>query len=255
MEKETLLVAICNQKGGVGKSVLTTLIGSYLYFYKDKRVAIIDCDYPQFSIYNMREDDREKISSNSDLQVALAKQFEIYNKKAYTVIKCMPEDAIDEADKLINKSGAPLDIIFFDFPGTVNNAGILNLLLNMECVFIPIIADRRTLQSSLAFMLTLKKCIEDFGKDINLKEVYLFWNKVDKRENTELYEEFNKILEHYQMSRLTTELMDRKAFNKELSDDRVNVFRSTLFPPNKGMLRNSNLDEFINEFLETIKLP
>lgn len=255
MEKETLLVAICNQKGGVGKSVLTTLISSYLYFYKDKRVAIIDCDYPQFSIYNMREDDRQKIGSNSEFQVALAKQFELYNKKAYPIIKCMSEDAIDEADKLIDKSEIPFDIIFFDFPGTVNNAGILNLLLNMEYVFIPIIADRRTLQSSLAFMLTLKKCIEDFGEGINLKKVYLFWNKVDKRENTELYEEFNKILDHYRMSRLNTELMDRKVFNKELSDDRVNVFRSTLFPPNKGMLRNSNFDELINEFLETIKLP
>lgn len=253
MKKETLLVAVCNQKGGVGKSVLTTLISSYLYFYMDKSVAIIDCDYPQFSIFNMREDDREKVASNTELQVALARQFEVYDKKAYPVIKCLPEGAINEAEKIIS-SGIEPDIIFFDFPGTVNNPGILNLLLNMQYIFIPVIADRRTLQSSLAFMLTLKECMVNLHAGILLKEVHLFWNRVDKRENTELYEEFNRLLSDYRMPRLKTELMDRKVFNKELSDQRINVFRSTLFPPHKGMLRNSNFEEFVAEFLETIKL-
>lgn len=253
MKKETLFVAVCNQKGGVGKSVLTTLVSSYLYFYMDKSVAVIDCDYPQFSIFNMREEDKLKVSSNADLQMALARQFEVYNRKAYPIVKCLPDGAVDQADKIIN-SGIEPDIIFFDFPGTVNNPGILNLLLNMQYIFIPVIADRRTLQSSLAFMLTLKECMANLHGRILLKEVHLFWNRVDKRENTELYREFNKVLANYKMPLLKTELMDRKVFNKELSGDRVNVFRSTLFPPNKAMLRNSNFEEFVNEFLGIIKL-
>ena len=47
MSKECLLVAISNQKGGVGKSALTVVLASYLHYEKDLNVAIIDCDSPQ----------------------------------------------------------------------------------------------------------------------------------------------------------------------------------------------------------------
>lgn len=43
MSKECLLVAISNQKGGVGKSALTVVLASYLHYEKDLNVAIIDC--------------------------------------------------------------------------------------------------------------------------------------------------------------------------------------------------------------------
>ena len=35
MSKECLLVAISNQKGGVGKSALTVVLASYLHYEKD----------------------------------------------------------------------------------------------------------------------------------------------------------------------------------------------------------------------------
>ena len=50
MSKECLLVAISNQKGGVGKSALTVVLASYLHYEKDLNVAIIDCDSPQHSL-------------------------------------------------------------------------------------------------------------------------------------------------------------------------------------------------------------
>ena len=139
-------------------------------------------------------------------------------------------------------------------PGTVNNTGIINLILNMNYIFIPIIADRRVLQSSLAFVMTIREYMKAFAGKINLEGIYMFWNKVDKREHTELYSYFNSILQEEQIPILCTELPDTKKYNKELSLYRDSVFRSTLFPPDKKLLRNSNLEQLITEICQIIKL-
>lgn len=254
MEKETLFVTISSQKGGVGKSVLTTLMASYLYFNIEKNVVVIDCDYPQYSIFNMREDDRRTVRQSPDLQTAIARQFEIYSKKAYPIVKANPDNALKEAYKIIDETEIVPDIVFFDLPGTVNNAGIINLMLNMDYIFIPIIADKRILQSSLAFIMTVREYMKAFADKIKLDGIYMFWNKVDKREHTELYNDFNQILKEEQISLLSTELPDTKKFNKELSLQRQAIFRSTLFPPDKKLLRNSNLDMLIIEICQIIKL-
>ena len=44
---DTIAVAFSNQKGGVGKSTLTVLVASYLYYEMGVKVAIMDCDSPQ----------------------------------------------------------------------------------------------------------------------------------------------------------------------------------------------------------------
>ena len=53
-DKETLLVAFSTQKGGAGKTTLTVLTASYFHYVKGMNVAVIDCDYPQFSIVDLR---------------------------------------------------------------------------------------------------------------------------------------------------------------------------------------------------------
>ncbi len=48
-------IAVCNQKGGVGKSTFTVLIASYLHYNMGHDVLVMDCDYPQWSIHAQRE--------------------------------------------------------------------------------------------------------------------------------------------------------------------------------------------------------
>ena len=45
-----LYVAFSTQKGGAGKTTLTVLMASYLHYIKGYDVAVIDCDFPQYSI-------------------------------------------------------------------------------------------------------------------------------------------------------------------------------------------------------------
>jgi len=61
MQKKTLNVAFSTQKGGAGKTTLTVLVSSYLHYVKGYHVAVIDCDFPQHSIAEMRETQRKAI--------------------------------------------------------------------------------------------------------------------------------------------------------------------------------------------------
>jgi cellulose biosynthesis protein BcsQ len=63
MKKETLFIAFSTQKGGVGKTTLTVLAASYLHYVKGYNVAIVDCDYPQHSIVEMRERDVAQVTA------------------------------------------------------------------------------------------------------------------------------------------------------------------------------------------------
>ena len=58
---ETKYVAISTQKGGAGKTTLTVLVASYLHYVKGYNVAVVDCDFPQYSVHDMRKRDLKAI--------------------------------------------------------------------------------------------------------------------------------------------------------------------------------------------------
>ena len=64
---DTIVVAFSNQKGGVGKSTLTVLLASYLYYEKGIKVAIMDCDSPQHSLVGERNRELKTVSETEHL--------------------------------------------------------------------------------------------------------------------------------------------------------------------------------------------
>ena len=76
-------VAFSTQKGGAGKTTITVLVASYLHYVKDCNVAIIDCDYPQFSASDLRKRDREKMLS---LLATLRARLDEINDGSFAVV-------------------------------------------------------------------------------------------------------------------------------------------------------------------------
>ena len=66
MSKE-IFISIANQKGGVGKSTLTTIIANLLHFEHGYTIAVVDCDSPQASTADLR-DFEIKVIRNSPVQ-------------------------------------------------------------------------------------------------------------------------------------------------------------------------------------------
>ncbi|EGK06077.1 ParA family protein [Dysgonomonas mossii] len=252
MKKETLYVAFSTQKGGVGKTTFTVLVASYLYYLKGYNVAVVDCDYPQHSISAMRKRDGEQVNCDKRYKLLAYKQFKALGKKAYPVLCSTPEAAIQTAEEF-QQSDTDMDVVFFDLPGTVNSEGIINSLASMDYIFTPITADHVVLESSLSFAMTVNSLLVK-NESYRLKELHLFWNQVDGREKTDLYEIYEKTIKELELPLMKTFIPDTKRYKKELSNERQSIFRSTLFPADKRMIKGSNLEELIAELGYIIKL-
>lgn len=225
MKKETLFIAFSTQKGGVGKTALTVLMSSYLHYVKGLEIAVIDCDYPQHSIVEMRQRDIDLVMKDDFYKQMAYKQFSALKRKAYLVEESNPEQAISCAENLIGKADKKPDIIFFDLPGTVNSKGVIRTLATMDYIFSPVSADRVVLESTLRFASSLNENLIAVGKG-NIKGLYLIWNMVDGREKNELYEVYETIIGELGLSILQTVIPDSKRFRRELTTRHKPVFRS-----------------------------
>lgn len=247
---EPIYVAFSTQKGGAGKTTLTVLVASYLHYVKGYNVAVVDCDFPQYSIHDMRQRDMDAVLKDNYYKVLAYEQFSRLQKKAYPIVCSRPENASEAAEELI-KAGNQLDFIFFDLPGTINNQSIVKTLAAMDYIFTPIAADRVVMESSVKFASVINEHLISTGKS-NIKGLYLLWNMVDGREKTELYEVYEKVCAELALPVMKTFLPDSKRFRKETATERKAVFRSTLFPTDKTLIRGSNLDQLVDEILTII---
>lgn len=251
MKSKTKFIGIGAQKGGVGKSSITTLLAGYLYYTQGYNLGVIDCDYPQHSVLGLRQRDRQELEANPQKMEAATNHFKQLGRKSYPIIAATAETAILEAEKLIQLSSDPLDIIFFDLPGSIDVPGVLALSLELDYIFSPIFPDMQTLESALNYVQLLR----DYGvmrTDMPLKKVCLFWNRVDGREKTALIDLYNQFLREEGFVVLATFLPNSVRFNKEATHNDGAVFRSTYYPPDKRLLKGSNIEELAFEITQII---
>lgn len=250
MEKKTLNVAFSTQKGGAGKTTLTVLVASYLHYVKGYNVAVVDCDFPQHSISEMRDRDLQMTMDDEYYKLMAYDQFTALGKKAYPVIESSPENAMEDAKEVIDEMQP--DIVFFDLPGTINNGAVIRTLCFMDYIIAPISADRVVLESTLQYAITVNDSLITTGKG-KIKAIHLLWNLVDGREKTELYEVYEEVIDKLGFPLFKTFLPDSKRFRREQSIHHKALFRSTLFPADKTLVRGSNFDVLIDELLDLVK--
>jgi cellulose biosynthesis protein BcsQ len=230
---------------------MTVLVASYLHYVKGYNVAVVDCDFPQYSIHDMRKRDKKATIEDDYYKIMFYDQLKKLNKNPYT-IKCSKADAAIETADTLAESQDNLDFVFFDLPGTVNNPDVIRTLARVDYIFTPIIADKVVMESSIKFANVINEHLISSGKS-DIKGLYLVWNMVDGREKTELYNAYEKVCGTFALPILKTVLPDSKRFRKETAEERKAVFRSTIFPADKILMRGSNIDKLADEILGIIK--
>lgn len=250
---QPLFIAFSSQKGGVGKSTFTAILASILHYRMGYNIAVFDADFPQHSLMKMKTRDLAMVMENQHLKKLAYKQFSTINKKAYPIIQHKAENILEAAHEFSNTSAVAIDVIFFDLPGTVNTPGILKALAGMHHIFTPITADRLVMESTLVFTQLLQDVIMKKG-ETSLKSIYLFWNQVDGRESTPLYDIYNDLIDQLGLHVMETQIKNSTRFRKEGEENTKSVFRSTLLPADESLLKAYRLDLFIIEFLKIIKL-
>ena len=251
MKKRPLFVAITTQKGGIGKTSITVLLSSYLHYIRGYEVAVVDCDYPQYSIYDLRNRETEIIANDEYYGVKAYNQLRRIEKRCYSIIMSSIQDAISKAEKLVEEEN--LDVIFFDMPGTLNTDGVLDLLAEMDFIFSPISADRLVVESTLQFLSLFNDNLITTGI-AKAKDVNLFWTMVDGREKTSLYDMYNSVVKDLGQKIMTTTIPDSKRYRREITFDKKPIFRSTFFPIDSSMLKSSRIPEFADEVCSIINL-
>ncbi|WP_159801741.1 ParA family protein [Flavobacterium sp. MK4S-17] len=245
---KTLFVAFASQKGGVGKTTFTSLVASVLHYRLGYNVAVIDCDYPQYSLVQMRERDMKMVMENDVIKKLAHRQFQTLGKKAYPVIQQKPDTALEAAEQMAADVRKDLDIVFFDLPGTVNAPGIIKALAGMDYIFTPIVADRVVMESTLVFTQLVTDVLMK-QKQVAIRQIHLFWNQVDGRERNPLYEQYESIIKTLNLKVMSASVAASVRFRKENDTYSRGIFRSTLLPADEKLLQGCNLDGLINELI------
>lgn len=245
MAKETKFISFFNQKGGVGKSTLEILMASYCHNVLGLKIAILDADFPQLNIHKLREDEINLIKKNEAYQQAFAN----LGKAVFPIANSNPSEAVKQMDIFLDLEAGeePYDIIFVDLPGTINTPGVLQTISQLDHIFIPLIADQLVIKSSLEFGVLVNDNL--IGKpNVNLKSLHFFWNNVVKSEKSNLYDMTNSVIQQADLKVLQTMIGQSVKFRKP-------EFRSTIFPMQPNLIRDTNMVLLIEEVLEKIGIP
>jgi cellulose biosynthesis protein BcsQ len=254
MKKEPLFIAFSTQKGGVGKSTFTVLAASFLHYVKGLNVAVMDCDYPQCSVYEMRKREIRQLETNLHYQSKAIALFDSLGKQTYPIVCAKPEEGIVKACEFLESEPAGYDVVFFDLPGTINNDGVIQLFMAMDYVFVPMAPSRMSMESTLSFIIPVNELLTEH-KDLNLKAIHLFWNRVDGRIKKEWLEHYEGVIRQFGLPLMQTAIPQSVRYDKEQSIEGSDaVFLSTIFPADKSLLKGSNLDLLVDEILEIIHL-
>jgi hypothetical protein len=123
----------------------------------------------------------------------------------------------------------------------------------MDFIFFSFITDRLVMQSSLTFASIIKDCLAKHP-NASLKNLYLFWNQLVKSENRDIYDAYCAIIGQLKLDVLKTEIPFTVKYKRELSGKNEQVFRSTLFPPTKALVKGTGLDLLLEEICQIINL-
>lgn len=249
-----LRIGFGSQKGGVGKSTVAEVLAGYLYYEKDIRLLVVDCDYAQHSFYRLRERDKSAVEGSPALQEKLKNYIRKTGKRSYRVLKARPEEALQTADKYLSKHPEEnITLVLYDLPGRSDSPELLTLALEMDYIISPIEADLQSLASCMAYALTIR----DMGVMLSgsrIRQIFMLWNKVDRRVSPRIMESYDREIAAGRLGMLSTRLPRSVKFSKETSMNTGGIFRSTYMAPEKELLADSNIDLLAEELINLLNL-
>lgn len=213
---KTKVVAFSGQKGGIGKSSIAIITASYLHYFLRKKVIVLDADSPQFSLWTFRNQELLKLQK----EISWAEAFENQGIEIYPIERVDLETVPRKTEEL--RASKKYDYILVDTPGTVNVRGYKEFLMSVEVIFMPMQAEEFSLNSSLEFINYINTNVLNVGRS-NLKEFYVFWNRIVSSENRSFFIDIHKMLINKGISVLDQLVPERVDYKRSSC-------RSSLFP-------------------------
>jgi hypothetical protein len=111
------------------------------------------------------------------------------------------------------------------------------------------------MESTLSFVISINDVLTTSSGGIRLKNVYTFWNRMTGRERQELYDCYEGAISELGVSIMQTRIPNSVKYDREQSiAGSEYLFLSSVFPPDKPLLKGSNWGVFMDEFLKITNL-
>jgi len=177
------VILIGGQKGGIGKSTMTSFFANFLTNMANKNLLVIDADDLQHTLARKRAAEIKEGHYTED-------------EAPYKLIAATSDDVSDLIDSLDDA----YDIIMVDLPGNLKQSGVVDVYCKADYIFIPLKIDFQNLDS-------LKLFLQYYEEDIVIEKlnnnssciVTAFLNNVDNRNKDtrgflNIKEEFDKMI-------------------------------------------------------------
>lgn len=175
---ENRIIVFANQKGGVGKSTLSLLLGNYLN-WKKERVCIIDTDLQQ-TITGIRKDD-----------------VEFYGDAEPYAIQGFDISTPEVMQQLMDNSREFEGYVLMDAPGNMNQDGLVPMFTNADYIICPFRYDKATLSSTGDFVRALQKIRQAYPQ---MKAQILFIpNNINRKGNLEEKKMWKQVADMFNM--------------------------------------------------------
>jgi len=244
MSKQINSIAFANQKGGVGKSTLATILASYMYFRRDHGVVFIDADHPQHSTKKLRTRELARFKEDEALMKAFS---ETGKDQIYPIAESRMVDVFDrpapDRPSTFEKASLPkigADTVIIDTPGSVAIEGLGTILRNVDRVVIPLEPEEMSLMSSAEFVGALFRIASSQQQAIR---PIAFWNKVTLRSHHETIDTQNKVFRAAGIHVLENYI----PYSVKMKRTQT---RSTIFPVD---FRSLDLSAFMEELYQSVQ--
>ncbi|MBL7816003.1 MAG: ParA family protein [Saprospiraceae bacterium] len=230
------IIMFGNQKGGVGKSLLTTMTATALGSDPlNLRVAVIDLD-KQATIYNLRQIDKRAYPQDTP--------------EPFTVFKFK----VTDFQKSIGEIDQSFDIVLIDAAGKLDDdtdvmqQEISRALMFTDVLFIPFVAGFGNLTATYDYLNFVSQIKEIRQLQQRKLRVYGFINQYRNRSraNDFLIQDIEAIRQTEPFDVLNCKLHD---FTTYKDADTI----TSLYNPLSNDSAKANFSEFINEIIKTIK--
>jgi chromosome partitioning protein len=240
-----MLVSISTSKGGAGKSTLTAILSTFFFTHRQIKCCIIDLD-PQESIIDTRKKELTGIKNNppkpnSLYYQAIYKNQENMKKPFLDIFRIELSEDFDSIESKINKLKEDYDVVFLDFPGSLNlHINTLLILKMLDVIFIPYYADQNGNSSTMKFIKGL----------------------IDLKKNKKIHANFHVLFNRYQKVKNNENFKDSREFfitnNISLLNNVVyestEVERYSTIIPLKPSNSEKNISHIAEEILNILKL-
>jgi cellulose biosynthesis protein BcsQ len=204
---EGIVVSFVNQKGGVGKSTLTSIFANYLHTTGREsgfnlKIAVVDADDRQKTLSRKRNRELLQMDIDENASEIVKKTFE---DNSYKVIEIASKDVSSQIDFLKEE----YDIILLDLPGNMMQEGVITDYFLIDIMIIPFQPNEFDLDSTILFYQLLKTDVLTVRSEQGFKTTVA---AVMNRVNPTLLE-FKEIVENreaYPFSILTNYVKDSK---------------------------------------------